>query len=151
MYSAAVRLAEVDNCVRNASPHDTVVEKWKQLIDQAGLTDDQLTVAYSEARTRIERLKRMVGVGSQFGYEELLLAVTDRTELDLLCHYLRAAGLVPGFDAGELDDDLMAIARSPQNSGSFKSAQAAARRNWGLPVRSRWLDDAVYSCQRHGC
>ena len=141
MYSAAIRLAEMDNCVRNASPHDAIVEKWKQVINQSVLTDDQLTAIYSEARKRIERLKRMVGVGSQFGYEELLLAITDRTELDLLCHYLRAVGLIPSFDAGELDDDLLAIASSRQNSAAFKSAQAAARRNWGLPVRSSWLGD----------
>jgi hypothetical protein len=140
-YSAAVRLAEMDNCVRNAGSHDADVEKWRRLIHQAVLSAEQLAMINSEARRRIERLQRMLGAGSQFGYEELLLAVTDRTELDLLCNYLRAVGMVPNFDAGELDDDLIAIASSRQNSGAFQSAQAAARRNWGLPIRSRWLDE----------
>jgi hypothetical protein len=141
MYSAAIKLAEMDNCLRNTRSDDAFVEKWKQLIDQAGLADDQLTMIYAEAQKRIGRLKRILGIGSQFSYEELLLAVTDRIELDLLQKYLHVRKLLPNFDTRELDEDLVAIANSRQNSGAFQSAQAAAKRNWGLPVKSRWLDD----------
>jgi len=44
------------------------------------------------------------------------------------------------MDVAALDDALQAIATSPVNARAFRSAQDAAKQNWGIPLHTRWLE-----------
>lgn len=140
-YSALVRLGEIDNCLRYGDLPEPLVRKAHTAIHRAAISDEVLAKASAEAKGNLARLKQMLSVGTRFTYEELLLAITMRVELELLEDFLRGRGMAVEFDARSLDDDLLEVARYHQNSSAFRSAQIAAKRNWGLPLRSQWLEE----------
>jgi hypothetical protein len=70
-----------------------------------------------------------------------------RVELDVLCDFLEKRGLVgrDSQDLAGLDGALRKVARSKINRSSFLKAQAACRKNWGIPLQSGWLDPEAIS------
>ena len=139
-YSAMVRLGEIENCLRTTSPSNPLVQKWHPTVMGVQLTEELLLTVHTQAREQVDRLARMLDIGSTFTYEELVLAVTIRTELDLLLGFLRSRSIQPELDLRRLDSDILEVMSSTRNASAFQSARSAARRNWGLPIRSSWLE-----------
>lgn len=139
LYSAFVRLAEIAHCLRHDALSPEVSDQWRAALDSLNVSGEEVRAVLHEAREEIKRLQRILSVGARYTYEELVLLITSRVELELLSDFLGERG----FDRLEmpitLDNDLEAIASSASNAGGFGSAQAAARKSWGLPLRSRWL------------
>ena len=139
IYSAFVRLSEIANCLQHASVPSDLASRWANALGEVKIKPDDLRSISEEVRRKIERVRRMLGVSTGLIYEEFLFAITIRTELDLLAHYLAERGAACLADADSLDADLVAMAGSPRSSSAYRSAQASARQNWGLPLYSKWL------------
>jgi hypothetical protein len=139
IYSASVRLAEIAHCLRFAHLAPELALKWSGILEAVVMSSDMIQSIRNEAQRRVERLNRMLGGGSPVAYEEMLLLVTIRVELEVLLAYLAERGVGDLSGVGSLDEDLSAAVRSPQNSVAYFSAQQSARKNWGLPLRSKWL------------
>jgi hypothetical protein len=145
-YSAIVRLGEIANCLQPSSPPSIPVEKWQAILTEVHLTGEVLLAARTDAANQVNRLKRMLGVGGDFTYEELLLVIAVRVELDLFSQFLCARGIQPELNLRQVDTDIRELASATLNISAFHSAQSAARKNWGLPIRSRWLEGVGHSC-----
>ena len=140
-YSALVRLGEIINVLRHGGTSEAVARKWNVAARQVEVSDEMYGQAVAEAKQNISRVQRMLGVGTKFLYEELMLALTVRVELGLLCEFFIDRGLALEFSPASFDEQLLEVSRHKENVVAFRSAQAAAKRNWGVPIRSPWLDD----------
>ena len=96
--------------------------------------------ALAEAEQNVSRLKRMLSAGTNFTYEETVLAITLRVELQLLAEFLLKRRGAIEFAPDLADEDLREVSGYSQNVFAFGSAKAAAKRNWGIPIRSSWLE-----------
>lgn len=144
IYSAFVRLSEIANCLQHGNVPSTEMARWAEALRLVEATPNDLLSISGEAKQQIERVRRMLDTGTELIYEEALLIITVRTELELVFKFLRDRGVSEVADASSLDHDLNVVLRSPKSSAVFRSAQAAAKKNWGLPLHSRWLSsDAV--------
>ena len=139
-YSALVRLGEIINVLRHGGISDPVGRKWNVAARQVEVSDEMYRQAVAEAKQNISRVERMLGIGTTFLYEELMLALTVRVELGLLCEFFIDRGIALEFSPGSFDEKLLEVSRRKENVVAFRSAQAAAKRNWGVPVQSPWLD-----------
>jgi hypothetical protein len=139
-YAAFVRLGEIANCVRYADLSSQDRSKWANVLEQTDISPDVLGSIKVEARSKIERLWQIIGGGGVYVYEEAVLVITLRVQLGMLLDYLAQRGVVDFLDVKSVDEQLQALASAPENSSAFRSARQSARRNWGLPLRSRWLD-----------
>lgn len=140
-YAALVRLGEIDNVLHHQDGDYVVFRKWRQNAADIELSEELASAALAEAREKASRVMRVVSVGTKFTYEELLYVITLRIELQLLSEFLHRRGVPAGLDRLPCDVNLRNVARSRENISAFRSAQAAAKRNWGLPIRSEWLED----------
>lgn len=139
IYAAVIRLAEIANCVRGAGIPPELVSKWISMVREVDIAPGELRSIRAEASQRAQRIRRLVDVGGNLNYEEILLVITLGTELDLLSHFLVERGDSDLLDVDHLEEALSATVSSPSNVSTFHSAQLSAKVNWGLPLRSRWL------------
>jgi hypothetical protein len=79
----------------------------------------------------------MVSGASSLTYEEMVLVITMRVELEMMMTYFSERGTGELADVRALDEEIAGIARSQK--GIYLSAQESARKNWGLPLRAKWL------------
>lgn len=143
VYSAFARLGEIYDCLKHEILSEEHARKWSATIQNVLITDADLQSIRTEAVWHVERLRRVLGVGSKYTYEEILWAITIRVELELVSQLLAERGIDELARATSVDNDLLAVAMSPVNASAFRRAQAAAKKNWGIPVHSRWLEDGV--------
>jgi len=141
IYSAFVRLSEIANWLKFVGVPSNLVSTWADTLRKVEVTSNDLQSIGEEVDQRIERIRRILDADTDLIYEEILLVITIRTELDLLSWYLADRGAEELADASSVDQALGAIAQAPKSSAVFRSAQASAKKNWGLPLHSKWLSN----------
>jgi hypothetical protein len=139
-YSAFVCLAEIAHCLNYETLPQQPTQKWSAAIQNVSITDEDIRSIHTAVAQKIQQLQRIVSVGTRFIYEEALLVITIRVELELLSAFLEQRGIAVTMDVAAVDDDLQAIATSSGNAQDFRSAQNAAKQNWGIPLHTRWLE-----------
>ena len=138
-YSAFVRLGEIANCVRCAQIPPPVKSKWVDVLEQVNVPADVLRSITSDAKKDLECIARILSVEGTLLYEETVLLITLRVQVEMLFAFLAERGFVDRPDTNRVDEQLRAVAWSPENRSAYRSGQQAARRNWGLPLQSEWL------------
>jgi hypothetical protein len=141
-YSALVRLAEMDNVLDHQDGHDPVVRKWKRTVGEVQIPNAMRGGAVAEAMKDVSRVQRILSIGTTFIYEELLLVITIRVQLELLSQFLAQRGEAPDFHLSAIDDEMRRVAGYHENASAFRSAQTAAKRNWGAPIQASWIESA---------
>jgi hypothetical protein len=99
------------------------------------------SVAKQAIEERTKKLERIVGHGlSGAVYEEVLLVLTLRVQIDTMCT-LGQRVFGPPFANEKLafDSKLRKELESPSLRGVVKQARSAFKRNWGLPSMSQWV------------
>jgi hypothetical protein len=139
-YSALVKLAEMGNVLDHQDAHDPVVQKWKRTVAEEQIPDTMRRAAIAEAMKKVSRVKHILSIGTTFNDDELLLVITHRVQLGLLAQFLAKRDAVPEFHLSSIDDEMRRVAGYRENAAAFRSAQAAARKNWGPPFQSSWLE-----------
>jgi hypothetical protein len=103
------------------------------------VTAATLEAAATEAVGVRGRALRVLSVGTTFTWEELVLVLTMRIELELASLVMALFGVDTGaFNLSTLDAELSKVALSAENRGRFASALASIRRNWNVTVVDRW-------------
>jgi hypothetical protein len=133
-------LAEIAHCLKYETLPPQLTEKWSEAIRKAPITDEDMRSIHTAVAQNVRRLQGIVSVGTRFIFDEILLLITIRVELELLSAFLKERGIAMMSDITSADDDLKAIATSPVNARDFRSAHKAASMNWGIPLHSRWLE-----------
>jgi hypothetical protein len=133
-FTAVVHLAEIETCINLPETPIECRAHWSVVLASVSLPKPVVDAAHHGAQAHLARLQRIVGAGSRFIYEELVLVITMRIELDLFLAFARRHWpTVPQLDLSVIDAEIGEIAESPENSGAFASARRACQRNWGLP------------------
>jgi hypothetical protein len=81
----------------------------------------------------------ILGIGSKFNWDEFVLILTLRFEIELALPLMCQLGFdSAALDLGSLDAELREVANLGANRRSFLSAMAAVRKNWGVPLVDKW-------------
>lgn len=139
-YAPLVRLAEIDNVLSQEGVPRPISHKWALIVQEEKIPDEMYRKALAEAEQNVSRLKRMLSAETNFTYEEMVLAITLRVELQLLAEFLLKRRGAIEFAPDLADKDLREVAGNSQNVSALRSAKAAAKRNWGIPIRSSWFE-----------
>jgi len=139
-YAALVRLAEMDNVLSQEGTTRSISRKWILIVQKEMIPDEVYRKALAEGEQNVSRLKRMLSVGTNFTYEEMVLAITLRVELQLLAELLLKRRGEIEFAPDLADEDLREVSGYSQNVSAFRAAKATAKRNWGAPIRSSWFE-----------
>ena len=137
--AAFVRLGEILNCVLHGEVAAKLRVTWTDKLQQVDLPIAVVDDIKREGLQKIERIERIVGAGGPLVYEEALLVLTFRVELEMLVDYLSWRHVDGLPDTSSVDAKLLETAMAHENSSAYRSAQQAAQRNWGLPLHSKWL------------
>src|SRR4051812_31030861 len=139
-YAALVRLAEMDNVLSQEGTTWPISLKWVSIVQKETIPDEMYKKTLAEAEQNVSRLKRMLSVRTNFTYEELVLAITLRVELQLLAEFLLKRRGEIEFAPDLADEDLREVSGYSQNVSTFRAAKATAKRNWGIPIQSSWFE-----------
>lgn len=139
-HSAMVALGELENLLRHGKIPRPLDQKWRAKLDQEHIPTERLSLAATETKVDIARLRHVMSIGDEFIYEETMLLITLRVGVQLAMEFFASRGFDPEVDIHDVDDDLRRIARSGRNFNAYESARRKARKNWGLPIVSKWLD-----------
>jgi hypothetical protein len=132
-FSALVRLGEVLAVADDAEIHGARAAVRRHA------TAAVVEPAASEAVGVHGRAVRVLSIGTKFTWDELVLVLTMRTELELASMVLDLFGVdTSPLDLATLDAELREVASSTENRARFASALATIRRNWDVPVVDRW-------------
>jgi hypothetical protein len=82
---------------------------------------------------------RILSIGTNYVWEELVRLITLRMSIVLARSVLEASGLeVSAIGVAQLDHELGEVARSTENRQRFASALATVRKNWSIPIEDLW-------------
>jgi hypothetical protein len=86
--------------------------------------------AVAEATAVRRRASHILSIGTSFTWDELVLVLTMRMQLELAFRVFDLFGIDTGaFDPATLDAELREVAQSKENARRFASALATMRRN----------------------
>ncbi|MET0649133.1 MAG: hypothetical protein ABW208_21185 [Pyrinomonadaceae bacterium] len=146
-FGAVSKLAELENCLpllRKGSQ-----ARWRNQINKEPLSEEVLRALEAEIETATQNIRRILSFGTKWNHDELLLVWTIRIQIEMLSRFLtRRQQLSPlCFPSDDVDEAMLEVAKSKTNKRDLQIAINLIKRNWGLPISSRWLDG---SFEQHG-
>ena len=139
IYSAIARLAEIFHSLQSLSTGEA--SRWRQTVKHALASAGRVDAVPRRVRSNAKRVRRLLAVGTSFGDEEVVLLLTLRIEGDLVEEFLRQwQGSGSGVRWDDIDTNVVALAKSVRHRRLFRRSQEQVRRNWGIPLHSKWLD-----------
>src|SRR5262249_23320157 len=120
-YAALVRLAEMDNILSQEGAPRPSSSKWALIVQNETIPDDVYRKALAEAEQNVSRLKRMLSIGTNFTYEEMVLAITLRVELQLFAEFFSKRRGALEFAPDLADEDLREVSGYSQNVSTFRA------------------------------
>jgi len=132
LYSAAVYLAETSH----ASARLPVAQRaaWNSRIEKEELSEEFLREARSGLKQSIERVHRILSIGTEWTGEEILLVMQLRIEIKLLSDFLVTEVVGESLKQLEqIDAQLAILEKSEDHSRHF---------TWGLrQMKKHWMSD----------
>ena len=137
-YPALKRLAQIYHCLPKMDKAERV--KWEARLGEATVTREFIAAAKTGMAEELSQIRQILSVGSTWNDDEILLILTMRIQIDLALsfvaeHSLRKVTIV----TDDIDESIKRIAVSKENARAFDMAVALIKKNWGLPITSRWL------------
>ena len=135
-YSALVSLGEIVNILHHGDASKPVGRKWMKTIQEVHVSDDMRKRAIAEAKESMTHMGRMLGHGGVLLYEELMLIVTERVQLQLFLEFLTERQMTAELSLESLDKDIWRLTKD-ENAVEFRSAMTTGRRKTSpRPLRS---------------
>ena len=139
-FRSAVKLGEIQNCLRNSMLPRSVKVGLELKIDEGLSYIAAPESLQSELIERLSKLQRIVGTGTKFTYEEIVIIISQRIQVDLVLG-LPSIGLQVDRPMIErIDDAIRTLSTAPENQSAFRAAKKSVGKNWGSPIR-HWLLD----------
>ena len=139
-YGAILRLAEIFNCLSQIE--EPFYSKWTERLQSEQLQDEVIQTALVGLERNAERIRRVLSVGDVWNEDEILLILTKRIQIEMLLQFLKeiySHSMEVFLD--DIDRKVEEISASKQNGRTYKLVVAQLKRNWGLPIDSKWLRD----------
>ena len=130
---ASVQASEVEvHFADGLEPREFALEQARQL----GLSELRATIEQI-----VQRLQRIVSIGVDPIYEEVVLILTLRVQAHLLISLARETfGSKTMEESLSFDSDLEALTSNPTFTRSIQQAQSSLKANWGVSLRTRWIN-----------
>jgi hypothetical protein len=139
-YAAVSRLVQIFHCLNDADQE--VRDKWVKQLRSERLPDAALHAIKAEISKDVEYIKHVLSIGEEWNDDEILLVLQQRIFVDLFEDFLRQLyGIDLQLSVEQVDNMIESTAKTKQNKWAFESAIRLMRRNWGLPIKSKWLSD----------
>ena len=141
-FGAVSKLAEMENCLPLLSKG--LQAKWREQISKEILSEDVIRELKVEIEKAVEKIKRILSFGTKWQYEELLLVWTIRIQIEMLLRFLSERHWLTerNFSLEDIDEAMLEVAKSKINKQNLQIATNLMKKNWGLPINSRWLENA---------
>jgi hypothetical protein len=98
-----------------------------------------LQAAEEQALDSRRRVWRILSIGTSFTWDELVLVITLRTELERFSSVMALFEMEPtALDLADLDFEIRQVARSSANRSTFASALRTVVKNSGIEIEDRW-------------
>ena len=97
-------------------------------------------VARQAIEKNVNSMRRIIDVGLDPIYEEVVLILTLRVEIELMTALAVAAFGCVIDDTLDLDSHLKDVLDSSAFRSVTRTAKASIKRNWGLPLRTHWIE-----------
>jgi hypothetical protein len=99
-------------------------------------------------KARADQLERIVMGSIEPLYEEIMLVLTLRIEMDLMVALgVAAFGWSPDESTPDYDHELESALVARKLQRITREARAAIERNWGVPLASKWLQAVTHALQ----
>lgn len=142
IYPAIQILAGINNCIPKLKK--TEQNKWLKLLHSEKIDKDSLQIIMSELRKDIYEIKRLLSIFNVWIVEELVLVLTLRIQVDLVIALLDEMNLlIEDIDLQNIDKKILEISIANKSKLPFKSSVNLINKNWGLPIRNKWLDKSI--------
>lgn len=133
LFRVATLLQQVRLLLPGVEPLERVA--WQARLEEIELNQDELSVASRSARELVQKLARIIRVGEEYTYEEIVLVLTHRLELLLFDGYVHGAfgkETDVALELPRIDSRIAALFAEPANSAHTRSAFAAMGKNWPI-------------------
>ena len=142
-FGAVSELATLEHCLPQLSRE--LQAKWRERISKEVLSEDVIRELKVETEKAIEKIRRILSIGTRWDPDELLLVWTYRIQIEMVVRFLSERRQLTEHDffLEDVDEDMLRVAKSKTNKQGVQRAIGLIKRNWGLPISSRWLDSAI--------
>jgi hypothetical protein len=141
-HSAVIKLAEISHCLPYL-PKDEQ-RAWTQRIRDEAVSVKGLAEAEAEIWAQVDRIRRILSIGNRWNAEEILLVLQTRIEIELSLEFLnKCLAIESAISLQDIDRDIEALSKSESHRSHFTWAVRKMKQNWGLPIHSKWLGEAV--------
>lgn len=136
-YSAAVSLAEIFHASARLSAGPRAA--WNSRLEQE-LSEEFLREVRSGLEQSIQRIRRILSVGSEWTGEEILLLMLMRVNIELLSEFPGKAVAVESLKhLDQIDDQLSALAESKNHVHHFNWSLERMKKTALFDVEPVWL------------
>lgn len=142
-YLAIANLVQIHHCLSAMDAHSRT--KWDERLNQLQLTEEVLKAAELGVDRDVKYIERVLSIGTIWNDDEILLVLQQRIFVDLFLDFYRYRfnREIP-LDLDRADRLIKSVARTPENKRSYEIAIRLMKKNWGLPIRSKWLNEEFY-------
>lgn len=138
-HAAATRLAEIVHCLpmlRKASR-----QKWTERLQIETLPDDFIQAIKVGLENDVQRIRRVLSIGTTWNGEEILLVLTLRIQVDLGVAFLNDwCSVEVKTNTADIDECIVRLSKTREHKRHFAESIGLMKKNWGLPINSRWFD-----------
>lgn len=138
-FESFVRLGEVWNCVQNSELTTHTRENWISRIVEAGSRISSPETLQAELDERIRGLERIVSIGTEFIFEEIVVIISERIQIDLI---LKLPSKVVETDRAllkRIDSEIATLSSAPKNQAALRSAKNRVRKSWSSPINHQLI------------
>ncbi len=141
-FSAAVKYGEVINCARNYLDQNKEYQNRLPTIADSALAPLIFRETADEVKSRINRISRILSVGDEFTYEEIMLIVTLRIEIALALETLDYVRWdISEFRLSDIDQEIDDAMSRDSNKYIFRDSILASVKNWGINLKLKWIEE----------
>ncbi len=140
-YGAALLLGEIWNCVSKMP--NRVKYSWNAKISQVWREIKAPNSPRPEVQSRVDQLERILRFGDEWIFEEFVVVVGNRIDVDLVLQLFSINGASVKFALDKIkaiDKKFEELQNSTVNSRAFASARQTVKKNRRIPV-DHWLLD----------
>jgi hypothetical protein len=139
-HSALTYLAAISHCVPKL---DTAAQsKWVDFLRKEHPSEDAIRAAGIGIEKAAQIIRRILSIGTKWNDDEILLVLQKRIEIDLLLHFLNeCCSRQLSIPLDDVDEAILHLANSKENKRDFKLVVNQIKKNWGLPIESKWLKE----------
>jgi len=142
-FEAIANLVEIHHCLSVMDVKSK--SKWGEKLKQAQPHEEVLRVAESDVDHEIKYIEKVLSVGTIWNDDEILHVLTQRILVDMFLDYYRDfIGRDISISVSKADELIVSVARTKENRRAYEISIRLMKKNWGLPIRSKWLDDKFY-------